>query len=34
MDEGFSSGKGQGGAEAGNVPEVKEGSFGDVVDVR
>ena len=33
MDEDFGGGRGQGGPEACNVTEVKEGSFGDVVGV-
>lgn len=33
MEEYFCSGKGQGGPEAGNVLEVEEGSFCDLVDV-
>ena len=33
MDEGFSCREGEGGTEAGNVPEMKESSFGNVVDV-
>ena len=34
MNEGFGSGKCQGGTEAGNVPEMKKGCFGYVFNVR
>ena len=34
MDEGLRSGRGQGGLEAGNGPEVEEGIFCDLADVR